>query len=286
MADDHLLASTSLAAARRRALLPPRILTGTAAVLSLLGIRGLIQGPAPATAPRPAAVATPFQPSTAGFAEAFARAYLTWDAARPEIHARTLAPFLGPDIDVDAGLPVPVRGRSRVTWTATTAQTRTDGDRVVVTVVIALVGDPKLRYLAVPVRMTAAGLAVSDYPALVGAPTPAHASGRTGDDIEDHALAVIVRRALTNYLAGQTDNLRADLLPGARLAPPAQALVLDDVSSLQWAGRDHRRLGAVIVARDPSGDVAYTLRYELRVARRDRWYVAEINPPMARKELP
>ena len=109
--------------------------------------------------------------------------------------------------------------------------------------------------------------------------------GRAGDDVDDRALATVTRRVLGNYLAGDTDNLRADLAPGARLTPPAEHLDLDDVVSLQWAGRARDRVSAVVVARDPSADVAYTLRYELRVAKRDRWYVAEINPPMARKEL-
>lgn len=70
------------------------------------------------------------------------------------------------------------------------------------------------------------------------------------------------------------------------LPVPEPALTLDDVVSLQWAGRARGRISAVVVARDNT-DVAYTLRYELAVSKTDRWYVAEINPPLAaRKELP
>ena len=277
---------STLAAARRRALLPRRLVCVCAAALSVAGVRAIVSGPvAPVAAAGGPRAAVASQPA-AGFAEAFARAYLTWDALRPEAHAVALAPFLGPDLDVDAGLPVPVRGRSRVTWTATVAQTPTDRGRTVVTVAAALVGRSRLSYLAVPVSTGGGGLAVADYPALVGRPAAAAINARAGDDIDDQALATVVRRALSNYLSGETENLRADLLSGARLTPPAERLALDDVDSVQWAGRARGRVSAVVVARDPSGDVAYTLRYELRVARRDRWYVAEINPPMARKELP
>lgn len=277
---------TSLAAARRRALLPRRALVSAAVVLSLLGLRGLFR---PAPSPTVRTIAPLGQSSSGssnGFAEAFARAYLTWDSLRPEQHAAGLAPFLGPDVDVDAGLPVPATGRSRVAWTATVGQTVTDPGRTVVTVATARDGRPGLSYLAVPVTAAGRGLAVADYPALVGRPAPPALPGRAGDDVDDQDLATVLRRALRNYLAGEDGNLRADLATGARITPPSRRLVLDDVVSLQWAGRARGRVSAVVVARDPSGDVAYTLRYELRVAQRDRWYVAEINPPQARKELP
>ena len=284
---EPMVTATSLSRVRRRALLPRRAFVSACVVLGLLGLRSLFVTPAP-----PAAAASPASPqlrrqSAEGFAQAFARAYLSWDAARPEEHAAGLAPFLGPDVDVDAGMPVPVRGRSRVTWTAAMGETNTDAERVVITVAVATDADPRLRYLAVPVTAGGGGtLTVADYPALVGNPAPAPISGRAGDDVADNALATVVRRALANYLDGEADNLRADLLPGARLALPREHLELDDVDSLQWAGRARGRVSAVVVARDPSGDVAYTLRYELRVAKRDRWYVAEINPPMTRKESP
>ena len=284
MAEAELVGQTTLRAARRRALLPRRVLFVTAAVLSLLGVRGLVRGSTDVPS-RPKVIgSSTLRPEMAGFAESFARAYLTWDALHPEAHAVSLAAFLGPDIDVDAGLPVPVRGRSRVVWSATLGEVVTDRDRSIVTVALALDSDARLRYLAVPVSASGGGLAVPDYPALVGRPNAPALPGRGGDDIEGAGLSSVVRRALSNYLSGEADNLRADLLPGAQLPPPAEHLNLDDVVSLQWAGRARGRVSAVIVARDPSTDVAYTLRYELRVARRDRWYVAEINPPLARKE--
>lgn len=283
---EPMVTATSLPRARRRALLPRRAFIAACVVLGLLGLRSLLVAPAPPAATVSPASPQPRRPSAEGFAQAFARAYLTWDAARPEEHAAGLAPFLGPDVDVDAGMPVPVRGRSRVIWTSAMGQTNTDAQRVVTTVAVATDGDPRLRYLAVPVTEGGGTLTVADYPALVGNPNPATISGRAGDDVEDNSLATVVRRALANYLDGEADNLRADLLPGARLALPGEHLELDDIDSLQWAGRARGRVSAVVVARDPSGDIAYTLRYELRVAKRDRWYVAEINPPMTRKESP
>ena len=143
-------------------------------------------------------------------------------------------------------------------------------------------GQAGLRYLAVPVGRDAGGrLAVTDYPAAVGPPALAdELPGDGGDDVADTQLTAVVRRALGNYVAGAGDNLRADLAPGAQLRSPTPRMTLDDVVSIQWAGP--QRVSAVIVARDRA-DVAYTLRYELAVVRRDRWYVAEINPPMTPK---
>jgi hypothetical protein len=284
VADPEMVSTVKLTTARRRARLPRRAVVVCAVVLSLLGARSLARGAPSAARPVPALSGVRTLSAASGFAEAFARAYLTWDALRPENHAVALAPFVGPDVDVDAGLPVPVSGRSRVTWTATVGETATDPGRSVVTVAVAVDGDPRLRYLAVPVSSTGAGLAVADYPALVGRPAPAQAQGRSGDDIDNPGLATVARRALANYLSGEVGNLQADLAPGAQLTPPAEHLALDDVVSLQWADRGRSRVSAVVVARNRTTDVAYTLRYELRVARRDRWYVAEINPPLARKE--
>lgn len=166
MADTATLERITLAAARRRALLPRRALLGVCAVLALLGVKGLLR-PAPAPVIEKVAVAAPpARESAAGFAEAFARAYLTWDTARPELHSIALAPYLGPDIDADAGLPVPVdAGDQRVTWTATVDQVDTDPGRLAVTVAVAIDGTPGLRYLAVPVAYDRSGaLAVPTTP--------------------------------------------------------------------------------------------------------------------------
>lgn len=284
MADAPMVEAASMRSVRRRAQLPRRALLVLVGLLCLVAVRSMLRPvPAPVLRTIPAAAAADGDPAP-GFAEGFARAYLTWDPAAPQDHGIALAPFIGPDIDLDAGLPVPVDGPAqRVAWTTAVGQTTTARNRVAVTVAVAIEGQAGLRYLAIPVGRDAGGrLAVTDYPAAVGPPALAdELPGDGGEDLADTQLTAVVRRALGNYVAGAGDNLRADLAPGAQLRSPTPRMTLDDVVSIQRGGP--QRVSAVIVARDRA-DVAYTLRYELAVVRRDRWYVAEINPPMTPKE--
>ncbi|HWT92074.1 MAG TPA: hypothetical protein VN238_03690, partial [Solirubrobacteraceae bacterium] len=90
---------------------------------------------------------------------------------------------------------------------------------------------------------------------------------------DDPQLAAVVRRALTNYLSGQAENLRADLAPDADLPAPSRPLRVTGDPRVEHAGRG--RVSAEVVAEDRRGAV-YTLRYELAVVRRDRWYVADL----------
>jgi hypothetical protein len=78
--------------------------------------------------------------------------------------------------------------------------------------------------------------------------------------------------AVRNYLAGRRDDLLADLAPGAVVSLPERPLRLRSTDAITWARRP--RLVAVEVEA-PTGQ-RLTLRYELAVARRDRWYVRAI----------
>lgn len=281
--DSQIVGRSRIAAARRRALAPRRAFFAVAAALALLGVKALVLG---LPEPPPAKASAPEQApplSAAGFAEAFARAYLTWDSGAPEQRVRALRPFLGRDVDPDAGLPVPVSGAQRVTWTTAIEETPAGRGRATVTVAAALDRAGELRYLAVPVARDGRGaLAVVDYPGLVGRPAQAPALGaRRGEELRDDALAEVLERFLANYLAGAAANLRADLAAGAAVASPPRPLSLEDVAELRWSA--HGRVGAIVIARDRE-DVAYTLRYELAVARRDRWYVRGINTPTDSRE--
>src|SRR3954470_15871781 len=85
-------------------------------ILCAAGLRATVAGPREAPrSPRPvAAEDLPAQ----SFAEAFARAYLTWDAQRPDEHERQVAGFITDALDPGAGLAVPHSGAQQVVWTA------------------------------------------------------------------------------------------------------------------------------------------------------------------------
>src|SRR5436190_6457265 len=259
------------------------------AVVGVLCIRGLLETVRPAPA---SLVAAPVRPATpavvpvgaSGFAEGFVRAYLSYDAGAPQRRELELRPYVGGDLDEQADFALPLTGARRVMWTATVGQRRLDRWRAAVTVAAAVDDSAGLSYVAVVVTCDRSGaMAVTDPPAFVGAPAvAAGVDGEGGEEVSDGRLRVVVRRALTNYLAGARDNLRADLTAEAWLAPPPSSLRLTDLTDLRRVGSG--AVAATVLAEDRAGAV-YTLRYVLAVVRRDRWYVAGLlTDPIAPKE--
>ena len=89
------------------------------------------------------------------------------------------------------------------------------------------------------------------------------------------ALEVVVRRALTNYLAGGGTDLAADLTPGASVSPPSVPLQLTAVIRVAWVPRGGSVV-ATVRATDTRG-ARYTLDYEIDVAKaQGRWEVSAI----------
>ena len=95
---------------------------GTAVAIALLLLAAV--GVKATLAPR--AVSTPAPQTSAagvgditeqGFAQSFARAYLSWDAQQPDQHQRQVAPFLSGALDGNGGLQAPSRGQQQVLWT-------------------------------------------------------------------------------------------------------------------------------------------------------------------------
>lgn len=252
----------------------PRLLVLSAVgVLAIAGARVAIAG-----TDRPLAIArasAPFPDLVAqGFAQSFARAYLTWDARRPELHAKQVAPYVSRTLDPGAGLQPPDRGSQGVLWTAV-VQDRAVGYRVRM-ITVAAQTTRSLVHLAVPVQRGARGLLiVPRYPALVGPPVsdPAQRVG-TEKEVEDTALRTVAARTVTNYVEGERDNLRADLDRATVVSLPTAALRVRSVDAVAWAAA--RRV-AVTVAAEGADGTAWTLRYELSVVRRDRWYVRAIS---------
>ncbi len=235
------------------------------------------------TTPR-VAVGGPAAPDLAaeGFAAQFARDYLTWNAADPQVRESDLAAFAGPGIDPGVGLQPPSSGEQRVEWAEVVqarelAPARPAGPREHIYTVAAQTDDAGLQYLTVPVARTAEGsLALGGYPAFVGAPAsgPAQAQAQ-GREVKEPALATVVGRALRNYLSASSEELAADLTGNAHVSLPTPPLSLESVQRLDWASGPGAVL-AILQANDARG-ARYTLAYELDVARvQGRWEVSAI----------
>ena len=255
--------------------LPRYLLYAACAAGLLASARFAIAPPRPSPPP---AIAVPPPPDLAaeGYASLFARRYLTWDAAQPQSSQRQLASFLGPGMDSDGGLTLPASGEQRVEW-AEVVQGRELARGEGVYTVAAQTDTAGLVHLTVRVARRADGtLAIDGYPAFVGAPASGPAQLQSAlAEVGDPQLAIVVERALRNYLAQSPNELAADLAGGARVSPPELALSLESMRHLMWSP-DRRSVRAVVQARDARG-VQYTLDYELDVtAVGGRWEVAAI----------
>lgn len=261
----------SVRRARLTAAAPRYLATAALVVFLALGVRAMFFAPQPPPSPPPRATAD--APSE-DFALQFARAYLSYDAARPGIRARALAPFVPEGLDSGAGF-FAASGAQRVLW----AQVASDqwalaGGRAI-TVAAGVSTQRAPVYLAVTVRhQRGRGLALVGYPAFVGAPSvDTSASPPSRSEVEDPAVRTVVERVIRNYLAGSAPNLAADLTAEATVTLPTVALRARSLDQLVWAaGPGSGAVLATLTATDPSG-ATYTLAYELGIAYRERPYV-------------
>lgn len=249
----------------------PRILAGLlAGVLMIAGLRAIIAGPPPPP-PAPTAAYAPDQ-GAASFAEAFVRSYLSWDPARREEREQALARFTSQDLDLGAGLEPRDGTVQTVSWSAVMGMVPAGRRRQLVTV--AASAGERTWHVAVPVIRDARGyLAVAGYPALVG-PPPVATGKRAKDELEvsDPELRAVAARAVRNYLAGEREDLAADLDPAAIVSLPRERARVLAVEEVTAAGS-----GRVAVGVQASlADATFTLRYELSVVKRERWYVRSI----------
>lgn len=259
------------AAARARAAAPRYLFIAVLGLLVVLGLRSLFHSPEASGIERSAALAD--APSRA-FALAFARAYLTYDAARSGARGRALAPYLSSAVDADAGY-FASKGTQRVLWAEIASdQPALAGGRAI-TVAAALSTQALPVYLTVTVAHEhGAPLALVGYPAFVGAPAITREAPRSVHTaVDDPQLESVVERALRNYLAGSAANLKADLAPGATVTLPTLALEVRSVERIEWlGGAGPGAVLATVAAVDARGG-AYTLAYELGIALRERPYV-------------
>jgi Conjugative transposon protein TcpC len=252
---------------RVRASAPRYVFIATLAVTSLLGLRELVSpegAPAPSSArPRP-------DYALEDFAQGFARAYLAYDGARPQVRDRALGPYLSDELDAGAGFTPPWRGSQAVQWVDVAQnQEALAGGRIVV-VAGGIAGNPVPTYLAVPVERTSDGaITLTGYPSIVGPPTIARAELAAREEVEDKDVLIVARRVVRNYLGAERANLGADLAPDAAVAIPAQHLEVESVDEIAWAaGVGSGAVLATVSARDDAGG-RWTLTYELGVERRN-----------------
>lgn len=256
----------------------PRMLLLTVSCAGLAAsARYAIAPPRPATPVRAQLAAPTRDLAAEGFAQLFARRYLTWEANDPEAHERALAAYVGAGMEPGAGLQPPSAGEEQVQWTEV-VQERLGAHAERVYTVAAQTDTAGLVYLAVSVlRAQSGALELDGYPAFVGA--PASASGAGGGElreVSDPALRTVVERALRNYLADSAAELAADLTSTARVSLPAQALSLESLQRLDFSPEGAQALSAIVAAQDARG-ARYTLAYALDVDRvAGRWEVAAI----------
>ncbi len=262
----------SLRSVRWVARAPRLAVIGTAVVLSVAGVRS-IAAPQPALEPRrPAAPRVDL--AAAGFAEAFARAYLSWDDERPDQRDRALARFMADTAEPGADVR-PQPGEAQTVTAASAVLQERHGGSVRVTVAVEVEG--RLLYLVVPVRRDRQGLLfVPAPPAIVGGPASTEATRSPQEDpVEDPDLVEVATRACRNYVARERTNLIADLADDAVVALPDADLRVQSVDAVTWTQPPDRV--AVLVDAVSGDGTDMTLRYELEVARSaGRWLVRSI----------
>lgn len=259
-------ARTGARSARLRARLPRYAATAVALILMLAGLRAIVAAPEAAAPSAPAATR---DPAAEDFALQFARAYLSFDAARPDQHERALAPFLPHDLDPDAGL-IPASGSQQVIWAEVASnQAALAGGRVI-TVAAQTDTHPQPVYLAVTVRHDSRGVSLVGYPSLVGAPSVADAPAPARATVDDPAVVEVATRVVRNYLAASAEDLAADLTSDAAVTLPTLTLAVESTDQVVWTGSgpSSGAVLATVTAADAAG-TTYRLTYELGIAHPD-----------------
>jgi len=236
-------------------------------ILCLAGLRAIVAPAGGGTLSDP--VGPPPDYAEQSFAVAFTRAYLSYDSARPQVREEALATFAAAGFELGTGYSPPDSGSRSVEWAEVAQVQRPLAGGVSITVA-AKPSDSTELYLSVPVDRDPGGaIYLADYPSFVGPPLSSSKSpgNQGGEPVDDEELSALVHRALGNYLAGDAENLAADLAHAATVTLPTNQLRLEAVDQLNWvSGSGGGAVLATVSASDPQGS-AYTLRYEVGVRR-------------------
>lgn len=204
------------------------------------------------------------------FALGFARAYLSYESARPERREAALGAYASSGFELDAGFTPPGSGSQRVRWVDIAQVQRPLAGGVAITVAAKLSTAPEPVYLSVPVDRNPSGaIYLAAYPSFVGPPLASkrRAAEQGGESVREEEVSGLVRRALANYLSGDAEDLSADLADAATVTLPTNPLRLRSLERLTWVkGSGGGAVLATIDAGDAHGG-SYTLRYEVGVRR-------------------
>jgi hypothetical protein len=258
-----------------------------AAVL-VRGLVGILDAESrPANVPPTPPASTWPDDAARAYAIEFATAYLTITPDDPttltavaEMAAPGIADALAPALDSGAVA-------QQVESAAVADVRRVDARRALITVT-ARVRSERHRTvrLTVPVARDARGaLVVNDLPSLAPAPMRADVGPIDGTPIlgaDRAAIVDVLTRFLRAYLAGDRAGLAYLVPAGTRIAASSGGFELRELGSIAATGPERGRERLVLVrahVRDRVSRAIYALRYRVRLVRRDRWYVAELNGP-------
>lgn len=263
----------SVRSMRLRARAPRYCALVAIAVLALAGARTTIFGTPPPRIER-YYQASSIDIGLEAFAADYARVYLSWNPQDMEAHQQELERF-NPRLAGESSVQPSHQRETVINTEVVQDESSALGGRIVTVEVIVAPGD-RTEFLAVPVARNSAGaMTVSNFPSFVGPPsTQTNPQAPAAATVEDQELVTVVERALTNYLAGDANDLEADLAPGAQVTyPPNPLQVIGNPGQLTWASP-----GTVLItvqAQDQQG-ATYTLSYEVGVQKIQRWYVNSI----------
>jgi hypothetical protein len=253
----------SARADRLRARAPRYLFIALVVILSLAGLKSILSsdGAAPAAAAGDALV----DQAEEDFALRFARAYLTYDVANPDLRERALRSYVPQELDSDAGM-VPARGSQSVEWMQVAQHQEALAGGVVIVVAAQLDTRKEPLYLAVPVqRRPDDALQLVTYPSLVGGPTISSAPAPTFEEVDDTQVSTVAERVIRNYLAGEGSNLDADLAPDAVISLPAEPMKVQSVDDVTWATDPSNPAVMVTVEATDSSRALWTLTYEVGI---------------------
>jgi hypothetical protein len=253
---------------RLRARLPRYAFLAFVCVMCAAGVRSILAPPSRAPLPPDSGPAVDYAEQS--FAAAFARAYLSFDAARPQAREAALAPFVSSALEGGAGFTPPGAGSQQVRWTDVAQVQQPLAGGTIVTVAAKLSTQSEPVYLSVPVvRGRGGAIFLEGYPSFVGPPLTSTQSFTepAREVVDDGEISTLVKRALANYLAGDAENLAADLAVAATVTLPSNHLRLTGVEQLEWVkGVGSGAVLATVSALDLHGG-RYTLRYEVGIRR-------------------
>lgn len=225
--------------------------------------------------------------SVAGFAAAFAHAWLTWSVIEtPEAWQSQLQPFVPSELLNSTFQEPATEGKKgqQVESVFPIRVTRLAPDKFLVDVYAQTNLHPLID-LSVPVNLDAAG-----HPAIVNPPifkpvpmadsvttTP---TGAPAPDDVTTALRPVVAAFLQAYLSGHAPaDLTNFVAPGTTLEPLDGLLTWSALTDLQVVGKDLYTVFATVNVEDPSAQVTMPQTYVLHMVQNGgKWFVSSLQP--------